>query len=352
MSNYIYLRSLRHVDYAVFAVDKGQKNYWDNQFRTLLPFSGGQQVKRSIIESVVSDNLGEKISPVTFEFNSKLEEKEVYTGCNPQFADLLIGGWMKTGQKTTDIEKGRTIKRRSPLSISAMRPLHPLLAGLPKENISFDRSNKPEDQTVIVRNEKGDILTDEEVREKLRGTDRSLNRKWIQDNSRASGLFIYDIAIDMRTLFCVSTNQFEPELTPETIEALKTEGWKSSKNIFGECLVCPSERRDQIIKALANGLINWRITSNQSRTFSLMETLAIAISDNANQIAGSIRARLSEEQANQAIPVVDDDAGATIYKALPIEGYIQGQSGHANALELAEQDIVDRLNNFDYENQL
>lgn len=351
MSNYIYLRSLRHADFTVFAVDKGQKNYWDNQFRTTLPYSGGQQVKRSVIESVVNDNLGEKVSPVTFEFNSKLEEKEVYTECNPQFADLLIGGWMKTGQKTDDKEKGRTVKRRSPLSISAMRPLHPLLAGLPKENLSFDRSNKPEEQVIIVRDEKGNILSDEEVKEKLRGTDRSLNRKWIQDNTRASGLFIYDIAVDLRTLFCVSTNQYEPELSLETISKLEAEGWKRAKNAFGECLVCPAERREQIIKALANGLINWRITSNQSRTFSLMETLAVAVSDNANQIAGAVRARLSEEEENKAIPVLDESAGATIYKALPIDGYLQGQSGSSDALEQAEQDIINRLKEFDYENQ-
>ena len=45
-----------------------------------------------------------------------------------------------------------TVKRRSPLSISAMRPLHPLLGGLEreKENISFDRTSHPDHHKVDV----------------------------------------------------------------------------------------------------------------------------------------------------------------------------------------------------------
>ncbi|WP_197086587.1 hypothetical protein [Sphingobacterium sp. IITKGP-BTPF85] len=78
-------------------------------------------------------------------------------------------------------------------------------------------------------------------------------------------------------------------MADDTIEKLKSEGWFESKNVFGDCLVAPKELREKLVKALANAIINWRITSNQSRTFSLMDTLAISISDNANLIAGSIR---------------------------------------------------------------
>ncbi|MFX7621024.1 hypothetical protein ABTJ52_21900, partial [Acinetobacter baumannii] len=84
-------------------------------------------------------------------------------------------------------------------------------------------------------------------------------------------------------LFCVSTNKLEPELFPTIEEKLRNEGWIEGKNIFGNCLICPKEKREEIIKSLAYALINWRITSNQARTFSLMETVALAISDNANQ---------------------------------------------------------------------
>lgn len=71
--------------------------------------------------------------------------------------------------------------------------------------------------------------------------------------------------------------------------------WKHLWEVY-----CTTERRTKkIIPVLADALLNWRITSNQARTFSLMETLAIAISDNANTLAGAIRAKLIEDGENQ-----------------------------------------------------
>ncbi|MFT2621683.1 hypothetical protein ACMWQU_24575, partial [Escherichia coli] len=99
---------------------------------------------------------------------------------------------------------------------------------------------------------------------------------FIQDQTRATGLFTYNVAIDLRTLFCVSTNKLEPEFFPTIEEKLRNAGWIEGKNIFGNCLSCPKEKREEIIKSLAYALINWRITSNQARTFSLMETVALA----------------------------------------------------------------------------
>ena len=116
------------------------------------------------------------------------------------------------------------------------------------------------------------IYTEEEIEQYLEENNRTLPRRnWIADNARTSGLFVYDVAIDLRTLFCVSTNQHEPEISKEMIELLKSKGWVLSKNVFGECLVLPKNEREIIIPALAKSLINWRITSNQARTFSLME---------------------------------------------------------------------------------
>ena len=85
------------------------------------------------------------------------------------------------------------------------------------------------------RTKAGDFATEEQIEAMLSGTDRSLLRKWIPDNYRATGLFVYDIAIDLRTLFCVSTNQFEPEISKEMIASLEEKGWIKSKNVFGEC---------------------------------------------------------------------------------------------------------------------
>lgn len=351
-NSFIYMRGLKHAAYTVFCVADGQKNYYDPQFNVKVPFSSGQQVKRSIIEKL-NDVLHEEPSPITFYFDvdkkGSLKEGEVLSACDPRKADQLFGGWMRTPKGG----KEKAVKRRSPLSISAMTPLHPLLAAFPKENISFDRSDRPNVHKVVVRNETGRILDDEEVGNFLNGSDRSLYRKWIQDNSRATGLFTYDVAIDLRRLFCVSTNQFEPEISSDMVENLKKEGWKIIKNAFGENLLMPEDQRKKVIPAIADALIDWHITSNQARTFSLMETLAIAISDNANTLAAAIRAKLIDDNEDKpkAKPIVDENAGASTYVTLPCANYIVTESECADALDKAKQDLIGRMMNFDYENQ-
>jgi hypothetical protein len=235
-----------------------------------------------------------------------------------------------------------------------MRPLHPLLGGLESENMTFDRSDRPEiPNKIIVRNSDGKQLSQDQIDELLSGTDRSLLRKWLKPGNRASGLFIYDIAIDLRTLFSVSTNQLEPELTKEKIEELKLNGWIPSKNTFGECLVMPKELREKAIPAISSALLNWRITSNQARTFSLMETLAVAISDNANKLAGAIRAKLIEEgEKPKAKPIIDETAGADVFVTLPCSNYVVTVNESADALEKAEQKLIDLISAFDFEKQL
>jgi len=49
--------------------------------------------------------------------------------------------------------------------------------------------------------------------------------------------------------------------------------------------------------------------------------------------------------------VLDETAGAKLYTALSAGGYIAGAYGAADALAQAEQDILARLQAFDYENQ-
>ena len=351
-NSFIYLRGLKHVNYTVFCVNEGQKTYYDPQFGFSVPYSSGQQVKRSIISSF-AEIIGEQQAPITFvsvkDKNGKIGEGEVFSTCDPSYKDLLIGGWMQAKAGGTD----RTLKRRSPLSISALTALHPLLSGVPIENISFDRSDFPEVHKVIVRDSDGKELSDEEIENALNGSNRSLLRKYIQNNKRATGLFVYDVAIDLRTLFCVSTNQFEPEISKEMIDALKSKGWKESKNVFGECLVLPKAERDKVIPALAKALINWRITSNQARTFSLMETLAVAISDNANTLAAAIRAKLIDDgERPKAKPIVDEIAGADLFIALPCSNYIVTESESADALLKAEANLVERMDSFYKENPL
>jgi len=361
MSTTIYIRTLKRAEHTVFSVDDGQKTYWDNQFDCSVPYSSGQQIKYSLIEALCSELnvmrsptiFTSKVKPKSTGKEKKLEfdgEGEVFTNCDPSYADQLFGGWMKAVKGS----KEKTLKRRSPLSISAMRALHPLLAGVPKENLSYDRREFPNNK-IIIRDESGRILTEDEVLDFIdnREGKASLTSKFIQKQSRASGLFVSDIAIDLRRLFTVSLNSFEPEMSDETIEKLKSAGWLESKNVFGDCLVAPKELREKWAKALAKAIVNWKITSNQSRTFSLMDTLAISISDNANLIAGSIRAKLSEEDSRKADPIVDESlSNVETFISLQAGGYIQTKGETADALERAEQALIDKMLAFDYENQI
>ena len=347
----IYIRTLKKADHTVFGVEDGQKRYYDPQFNKYVPYSSGQQIKRSLIDKLTSV-LNEIPAPTTFVFSAnkagELKEDEVFANCNPSFADQLLGGWMKAAKGG----KERTIKRRSPLSISAMRGLHPLLSGIDKENASFDRSDRP-NNNVIVRDEKGNEMNEEEIIALLQGKDRSLSRKWIPDQRRANGLYVQDIAIDLRRLFCVSLNTFEPEITPDTEKLLRESGWIESKNVFGKCLVAPPVIREKLIPALAHAILNWSITSNQSRTFSLMETLAVSISDNANKIAGSIRAKLSFEDENKAIPIIEEDLkGVESFVTLQAGGYILTKKESTNALDNAEAKLIELMKAFDYMNQI
>lgn len=350
MNPYIYLRALKHAEHTVFCVEDGQKRYFDTQFNKWVAYSSGQQVKRSILQAVV-DELNVQMAPITFNYNinqkKELENKEPWSPCDPNYVDQLLGGWMRAGD-------GPTKKRRSPLSISAMRPIHPLLAGVDKENLTFDRSDRPDHHPVNVRMTGSDkLLTEDEIEAFLNENKRTLPRRnWIPDNRRTSGLFVYDVAIDLRTLFCVSMNQHEPEISKEMIESLKSKGWVESENVFGRCLVLPKKDREKVIPALANALINWRITSNQSRTFSLMETLAVAISDNANTLAAAIRAKLIDDGAEpKANPIVDEKAGADVFVTLPCANYVLTECESNDALQKAEQKLIDMMAAFDYEKQ-
>jgi len=351
-TSYLYLRGLRQVDHTVFCVADGQKTYRDPLTGRDMPYSSGQQVKRSILDEMTAV-LEETRAPITFNFTlskksgkTEFGQGEPWSPCDPAFADQLIGGWMRAGKE------GAPVKRRSPLSISAMRPLHPTLFGLGKESITFDRSDHPEQHKIRVIDDQGKEVSQEEFLDALQTANRNAPmRLWIPSDkvgSRASGLFIYDVAIDLRTLFSVSLNISEPELAADTMTRLKDEGWQVSKD--GTRLICPKERREQIIPALAHSLIHWRITSNQSRTYSPQNTLAFAISRNANRLGAAIRAELTEEsEYKRAEPVLDTLDGVSVYTALTAKGYIREVVASTDALEQAEADLAAQLLEFNYD---
>jgi hypothetical protein len=350
---YLFVRALRQVDHTVFCVQDGQKTYYDQQFERSVAYSSGQQVKRSILDAA-SERLEEPRAPITFnkvletdkDGNETLTDGEPWSPCDPRFADQLLGGWMRARKGGGD-----TIRRRSPLSISAMRPLHPLLANTHHEIASFDRSDQPEQHPVRVVNSDDEELSDEQISEFLESNDRMMpRRKWIPEDQvgpRAHGLYVFDVAIDLRRLFSVSVNKHEPELARDMIEDLEEAGWVRSES--GERLICPSERREEIITALAQALVQWRVTSNQSRTFSPQPTLAMVISDDANRVTGAIRADLEQEGSElDAVPVVTTIDGADTFASLTCKGYVPGVSASADALDEATKTIEENLQMYDY----
>lgn len=351
MRPYIYLRGLRQAEHTVFAVANGQKTYRDPLTNREQAYSSGQQVKRAILDTM-ADELGELRAPITFVKElgkSGLKDREPWSPCDPTYADQLIGGWMRAQARTGDKEGGRTIRRRSPLSISAMRPLHPYLASVSKEPVvTFDRRDQPELHRVVVFDEQGREVPNDVLRQWLEDHNQSLRRmNFLPEQARAYGLFVYDVAIDLRRLFAVSLAEHDAELEPDTIERLRDEGWRE---VSGR-LVAPAERREAIARALAYALVNWAIGSNQSRTYSPLHMLAVALSDRANLLGAAIRAELpgGGVRDTDVRVVLEPVEGTELFVTPVARAVVPGVDTDANALVRAEKALLERLLAFDYE---
>ena len=98
-NSFIYLRGCKHAAFTVFCVEDGQKSYYDPQFNVRVPYSSGQQVKRSIMGKL-NEVLNVEPSPTEFYFDvdkkGALKEGEVLSSCDPHYVDQLLGGWMRT----------------------------------------------------------------------------------------------------------------------------------------------------------------------------------------------------------------------------------------------------------------
>jgi hypothetical protein len=353
MRHTLYVRGLRQVDHTVFAVADGQKTYRDPISRRDMPYASGQQVKRSLLD-MFADEIGEARAPVTF-FKvldkGTLKDREPHSACDPTYPDQLIGGWMRAEKRSADDKGGRPVRRRAPLSISALRPLHHALAGVDTEDsLTFDRRDSDASRNkVVVRDTNGNEIPKEVLDEFLRSNNQTLRAlNFLAPQRRAYGLYIYDVAVDLRRLFSVSKADQDPELDPNVIEKLKGEGWIEREND----LVAPAEMRERIIPALAYALLHWRITSNQARTFSPMPPLAVALADRADRIATAIRADLDPEPglSRPSATVVLDQAGKDSLFVTPVaRGVIRGAEGEPDAMDRAQAEIERRLRAYDYE---
>ncbi|MBE2185201.1 MAG: CRISPR-associated protein Cas7 [Rhodothermales bacterium] len=350
MRSTLYLRGLRQADHTVFAVADGQKTYRDPLTGREQAYSSGQQVKRSILDTMAAE-LGEKRAPVTFvrvKEGNALKSREPWSECDPTYPDQLVGGWMRAAARTGDAEGGGVIKRRSPLSISAMRPLHPLLARVDEEKvITFDRRDDAANNPVKVVDKDGKELSLEDLSEFLESNNRTLTRmQFVGGQKRAYGLYVYDVAIDLSRLFSVTTDLADPELSKDVLEKLRADGWVEKNGR----LVAPQEMRERLIPALAHALVHWSITSNQARTYSPQHTLALAVSDRASLLGSAIRADLDEESEwDKALPVIERSQDVDVFVTPTARGVIAGIAADSNALQAAQDEIEKRLRAYDYE---
>ncbi|MEM1127909.1 MAG: CRISPR-associated protein Cas7 [Bacteroidota bacterium] len=354
MRHTLYIRGLRKVEHTVFAVADGQKTYRDPLANGReMAYSSGQQVKRSVLDTF-ADEIGEDRAPVTFYKvldKGSLKDREPHSACDPAYPDQLIGGWMRAEKRSADDKGGRPIRRRAPLSISAFRPLSPDLARVDTEKaMTFDRRDSdPARNKVIVRDPKGNPIPGDVLDAFLQDNNQTLRRlNFLAPQKRAYGLYVYDIAIDMRRLFSVSTADEDPELDSDTIEQLRNAGWIEGENV----LIAPKAERERIIPALAYAALHWAITSNQSRTFHPMPPLAVALADRADKIAIAIRADLDPEAgvSRPSATVVMDSIDIDSLFVTPVaREIVRGIEADVNAMDRAQAEIERRLRAYDYE---
>jgi len=55
--------------------------------------------------------------------------------------------------------------------------------------------------------------------------------------------------------------------------------------------------------------------------------------------------------SHEAKPIIDETAGADVFVTLPCANYIVTENESADALDAAEQKLIQMMRDFDYENQ-
>lgn len=356
--NSLIVRLLRKVEFTVFCVDADQKRYWDKQFGVMLPYSSGQQIKKSFM-SMLLKCLNASHAPLTFNFlannkTEKLEQKEITQPCDPTYFDQLLGGWMSTPSKkggkdeedeSSDVDKNQ-YKRRSPFSISAMTAVHPLLASLIKEaNMTFDRTDVSNDK-IVVKNEKGKELNPEEITAFLDKCNKRISkRNMISGKDRANGFFKTDFVIDLRKLFRIPVILYDVEVSQETIAKLKKDGWIEFEDETGKWLELPKRFHDELAEAIAWSIVNWKITSNQSRTYDPMPVLSIAVSKRSDEIVNAIRGEIEEVNGDiKGRLVVDNKYPNTkVYSTNLLKGYLVDAETSYTAIDDAVMQIKNEI---------
>ena len=339
MKEQFYIRGLRHVKHTVFCVgSNGQKQYWDPVSESYVAYSSGQQVKRSILDAQ-TDALDEFRAPFLFkteeQSDGSIKAKEVYSDCDPRYLDLLIGGWARLDESES------VVRRRSPLSVSAMTPVHPELVASYNETLVLDRREDPDDRhevrlTDANGNEVENIPSFLEENNIGKGATR-LQFTDVNRNKRTGGLYEYVVAVDLERLFAVPTREFDPELPPELREDIEAE-WPTAESRKGEeFFVLPKEEREKLIPVLARALVNWQVTSNQSSTFSMQTNFATVIADDASILANAVYVERGQDN-----PLVVEDIEG-VYLSNQARSFVEAGEFSVDAEQQATREIEERL---------
>ena len=107
-------------------------------------------------------------------------------------------------------------------------------------------------------------------------------------------------------------------------------------------------RNSKLLKRLIDDLHD--LTMAEAGKLNL-EKQPILLSDIISKAKESIH--LSMEEENKAIPIIEEDlAGVETYVTLPAVGYVFTKKETADALVKAEKALIEKMQAFDYENQL
>lgn len=308
----VHIRILRHVTHGIFCVgDKGQKLYWDptgGEGGRNLPFSSGPQVKHSIV-NLILDVLNEEGSPTTFmhvpETGDKMKQDTSFTAADPRYTEDLVRGMLRMPDDREPLPKGKkhstALKRRSPMSISYMVAVHPLLASFCDTTGTVDRRGR-KNVTIAVRDagKTRRAWSEKEIEKYIADTGNDLPpTKFIKSTVTATGLFVEDIEINVHRLFSVELNRKEPEIEDSTAEGLRALGWVEIERYGRRYLTVPPEKRAKLAYAVAYGLLNWKTDTNQARAYSPEVVHAVAIAENnAGAPPMAIYGKLLEDAEN------------------------------------------------------
>lgn len=354
-NNIIYIKGIKALTNTVLCLgDSGQKTYYDPISNKVCGFGSGTQVKRCIREKFV-ENLGKQLSHVTLNYSlakGALKQNTSIDNTDPSEFDSLVCGWMVTGNNT--------LTRTSPLMISPFTPLHPELSSINnKELHTFSRLDNTNSISININKGDGDKaskLSEEEIRSFLSENERNMPTFLIEGDRCISGMYKFEIGVDMRTLCCVQLNDLKRQISNETEVELVKKGWSYGLNYFGKCLILPKNERIVLFKALADAIIDWEINTHRSFNNNPQLTEAVSISYNSRMANGAIHAEkntLIENNSNKEVvtPIIDEDYCDHVFVEKSFADSIKNSKSIAMpmAMEKAKEQLVKMMLEFDYD---